>query len=69
MIAVMCERFRALPFPGSVLEQPFGLLLTVKTLLGYAEDFAIFQERGNDAPARVRARVLAMAARSVGALH
>jgi hypothetical protein len=40
--------------------------VTMSVLLSYAEDYAVYARSPKDAPPEVRARVLAVAARSVG---
>lgn len=62
----LCERLHALPLPGGLLDQPWGFMLRMRTLVGYAHDFATYEAQGDNAPAAVRSRVLAVGARTVG---
>lgn len=65
-IARLCQDFRALPMEGGLLDQPYGLVVRVMALLDYARDFQTYAELQDKAPAAVKARVLGIAARSVG---
>lgn len=55
-----------MPFPGSLVEQPYGLMVTMHRLRAYAGDHALYRRDEENCPAEVKRRVLLTAARSVG---
>lgn len=45
LLALQCERFRALPYSGGVLDQPAGLLARMAQLLNVYEAMRSWHER------------------------
>ena len=60
----MCETYGSLPLPGGVLEQPFGLLITARTLTKFAEAWVLYQRDPEHVSADVRKWVLEVMAQS-----
>lgn len=62
------EGFSSLPFPGSLAEQPWGLLRVMRALKHYASDYATWTRDKEKCPTEVSNRIhLVLAAIARGA--